>query len=265
MTGIADSWWLVPLTMALVCGLTCPLLGTVLVVQQQVMNTNLMAYAVLPGLVIGQALNLDPVVGGLLSALATVALIEPWLDAHHASGRNSDAVRNTALAGCLGLGVLLIQLFDVRLELDALLFGDLLTATSSDLCWLVLSAVVLLGLLRWRFTDLQWLGLDPEAAAERELPIRRLRLAMAVATAMVVVTATAAVGLALVMALICGPALLGLHHARSLTQALTRAAFVGTGVSMGGCGLALGLNQPPGPLMALLACCCLPVLAWQRH
>jgi zinc/manganese transport system permease protein len=84
-----------------------------------------------------------------------------------------------------------------------------------------------------------------------------LRLGMAGLTALVVVSATAAVGLALVMALICAPSLAALAGANSLRQALRRAALIGPVGSLVGCVLAVGLNLPPGPLMAS---CCLPLL-----
>ena len=53
------------------------------------------------------------------------------------------------------------------------------------------------------------------------------------------------------------PSLAALASAASLGQALRRAALIGLIVSLAGCGLALGLNLPPGPLMAS---CCLPLL-----
>jgi zinc/manganese transport system permease protein len=142
-------------------------------------------------------------------------------------------------------------------DLEALLFGDLLVAGPEDLLRLGLVLALVLLVIRWGFPQWQWLGLDPEGAEQLELPVRGLRLGMAALTALVVVCATAAVGLALVMGLICAPSLAALAGAASLAQALRRAALIGLVVSLAGCTLALGLNLPPGPLMAS---CCLPLL-----
>ena len=251
-------FWLLPLALAGLCGLTCPLLGTLLVLQRRVQATTLMAYAVLPGVVIAQALALPPLLGGVASALAAVLLTEALITAKPGDSGQTEAVLNTVLASSLGLGVLLVQALDLPVDLNGLLFGDLLLAGPEDLLRVLLALALLVMVLRWRFHQLQWLGLDPEGAELLEQPMGHLRLLMAALTALVVVSATAAAGLALVMALICAPSLAVLVRGQAnLTRALRAAALTGVVVATGGCGLALLLNQPPGPVMA---CACLLLL-----
>jgi len=257
MTMLLEPWWLLPVLVAGLCGLVCPLLGTLLVVQQRVLTTNLMAYAVLPGVVLAKALGWPVLLGGIGGAMAAGLLAELLMANRPTGSGQSEAVLNTVLASCLGLGVLLIQALELPVDLDGLLFGDLLVAGPEDLLHLAGVLLLLLLLLQLRFRQLQWLGLDPDGAADLELPLRGLRLAMAGLTALVVVSATAAVGLALVMALICAPALAALSGATSLRQALTKAGAMGLILTCLGCSLALAFNLPPGPLMA---CCSLPLL-----
>ena len=262
MSQLLEPWWLIPLAVAGLCGLLCPLLGTLLVLQQRLLATNLMAYAVLPGVVVAKALGWPPLLGGMGGAVAAVLLAESLMAGLPAGGGGrAEAVLNTVLAGSLGLGVLLIQALELPVDLDGLLFGDLLVAAPADLGRLLAALVLLLLVLRLRFRSLQWLALDPEGAEEMELPMGGLRLLMAALTALVVVSATAAVGLALVMALICAPSLAALVTARNLPQALVRAAGLGLGLALVGCAVALAFNLPPGPLMA---CFCLPLLGWKR-
>jgi zinc/manganese transport system permease protein len=261
MSQLLEPWWLIPLAVAGLCGLLCPLLGTLLVLQQRLLATNLMAYAVLPGVVVAKALGWPALLGGMGGAVAAVMLAEWLMAGRSAGGGGAEAVLNTVLASSLGLGVLLIQALELPVDLDGLLFGDPLVATPADLVRLLVALVLLLLVLTLRFRSVQWLGLDPEGAEEMELPMGRLRLLMAALTALVVVSATAAVGLALVMALICAPSLAALATARSLLQALVRAAGLGLGLALVGCAVALAFNLPPGPLMA---CCCLPLLGWRR-
>jgi zinc/manganese transport system permease protein len=262
MSMLLEPWWLIPLLLAGLCGLVCPLLGTLLVLQQRVLTTNLMAYAVLPGVVMAKALGWPALLGGMAGAIGAVLLAEWLMQGRPAGSGQAEAVLNTVLAASLGLGVLLIQALELPVDLDGLLFGDLLVAGPADLLRLLVALALVLLVLRLRFQQLQWLGLDPEGAEAMELPLRGLRLAMAALTALVVVSATAAVGLALVMALICAPSLAGLAGARSLPQALRRASGLGLAIALAGCGLALGFNLPPGPL---IACCCLAVLRRKRH
>jgi zinc/manganese transport system permease protein len=263
MAAADASFWLIPLLVAGTCGISCPLLGTLLVLQKRIPATNVMAYAVLPGVVLAEALRLPPLLGGVASSLAAVLLAEALIalrgegDGDGEGGGSAEAVLNSVLAGSLGLGVLLVQSLAVPVNLQGLLFGDLLVATPADLLRQALVLALLLALIAWNARPWQWLGLDPEGAKSLELPVRRLRVLMAALTAVVVVSATAAVGLALVMALICAPSLAALAGATSLAQALRRAALLGLATSLLGCALALLSDLPPGPLMA---CCCLPLL-----
>jgi zinc/manganese transport system permease protein len=263
MAALSEPFWLIPVLLAGLCGLSCPLLGSLLVLQRRVLSTNLMAYAVLPGVVIGQALGLPPLLAGMASALTALLLAEALIAARRDDAGAAEAVLNTVLAASLGLGVLLVQVLELPVNLEGLLFGDLLVAGPDDLLRMGLALVLELLVIGWGFPHWQWLSLDPEGAEQLELPVRGLRLAMAALTALLVVCATAAVGLALVMALLCAPSLAALGGASSLQQALGRAALMGLGVTLVGCALALGLNLPPGPT---LASCCLPLLLrWRKH
>ena len=259
---LLETWWLIPLLLVSLCGLVCPLLGTLLVLQQRVLTTNLMAYAVLPGVVFAKALGWPALLGGITGAIGAVLLAEWLMQGRPAGSGQAEAVLNTVLAASLGLGVLLIQALELPVNLNGLLYGDLLVAGPTDLLRLVVALALVLLVLGLRFQQLQWLGLDPEGAEAMELPLRGLRLAMAALTGLVVVSATAAVGLALVMALICAPSVAGLVGARSLPQALHRASGLGLAISLAGCGLSLGLNLPPGPL---IACACLALLMGRAH
>ena len=241
-------WWLLPLAMALLVGALCPAVGTLLVTQRRLMQANLISHAVLPGLVLALAAGLDPALGGVASGVLGALLAERL---QRRDGRSHEAVINTVLAGFLGLGVLLIPLLGLRLDLEAVLFGDLLAVGVADLGRSLLAAAALLGLVAVAYRNLVYLGVDPDGAAAVGLPVRALRLALACITALVVVSAMAAVGVVLVIALLCAPVLPGLRRAVSLRAAMLRASVVGLLLSTAGFALALALNLPPGPLIGV--------------
>jgi len=244
-------WWLVPLAVAIVCGTACPLLGTLLVVQQRVLSTQVMAYGVLPGLVVAQGLGLPPSVGGVLAALLTLLLGESL--GRRSCQRDQDAIHTVVLAGSLSFGVLLLHALNQDVELESLLFGDLLLSGLSDLVCVVLGLLLLLLLLNHSFTALQWLGLDPQAAADAGLSLRPTQRLLAVLTAWILVSAAQAIGVILVMALLCAPTVIALPQAKSMNQALWRAAQLGIALSTVGFVLALVCDWPPGPTITLVA------------
>ena len=241
-------FWLLPLVMALLVGILCPVTGTLLVTQRRVLQANLISHAVLPGLALSVAFGFDPALGGVISGILGSLLAERL---QRSSKLNEEAVINTVLAGFLGLGVLLIPLLSLRLDLEALLFGDLLTVGWLDVVRVLFACLALALLLSTRYRQLVYLGVDPEGAASAGLPVRGLRLALSAVTAVVIVSAMAAVGVILVIGLLCAPVLPGLRRVKSLRAAMVQAAFVGLALSGGGFLLALPLNLPPGPLIGV--------------
>jgi zinc/manganese transport system permease protein len=243
------TWWVLPLLMALLTGLLAPVTGTLLLVQRRLLQSNLISHAVLPGLAVSIALGGPPLLGGAVSGLLGVLVAERLF---RGDGRDQEAVTNTVLAGFLGLGVLLVPILGIRVDLEALLFGDLLLAGWGDLLWGMVSLLMLLALLGAHYEALVFLGVDPLGAAASGIAVERLRLLLAVVTAFVVTTAMTAVGVILVIGLMCAPALQGLSGATSLAAAMVRAALLGLLVSGGGFLLAIPLDWPPGPLIGVL-------------
>ncbi len=266
---LTPFWWSVPLVLALVIGLLCPLTGTLLLVQRRLFQANLISHAVLPGLALALALHLDPAVGGVVSGVGG-ALVADRLSRQapaRAADGSHEAILNTVLAGFLGLGVLLIPLLHIRVDLEAVLFGDLLAAGPADLVRALLALLAVLVLLVWRYDQLVFLGVDPAGAAAMGLPVGRLQGWMTLITAFTVVSAMTAVGVVLVMALMGAPAVLALVGAMSLRVALIRAAGVGLAVSALGFGLASVpvINLPPGPLIGVLCLALLPLAGLVRE
>ena len=245
------SWWISPLLLALLTGALCPISGALLILQGRVIQANLIAHAVLPGLALAVGFGFPPSVGGSLSGLLG-ALVAERLLVPGQNTANHSAVMNTVLAGSMGLGVLLIPLLGIRVDLEATLFGDLLLTRQVDLLQAG-GSLLLQGLFFTAcYRPLVFLGVDPMGAAASGLPLRTLKLAMAGITAFVIVSSMAAVGVVLVIGLMCAPALVGLAGATSLRQAVLRASAAGMALSVGGFLLALLLNLPPGPLIGVL-------------
>jgi zinc/manganese transport system permease protein len=260
-------WWLQPLVLALLIGALCPLSGTLLLVQRRLFQANLISHAVLPGLALAVALRLDPGVGGVVSGVAGALLAEQLSRGDRGSDGGDEAVLNTVLAGFLGLGVLLIPLLHIRVDLEAVLFGDLLAAGPNDLVRTLVAFAAVLLLIGLRYRQLVYLGVDPLGASAAGLPVRSLRLLLTLVTAFTVVSAMSAVGVVLVIALMGAPALLALTGAVSLRQALVRSAALGLLISGAGFGLAIqpAINLPPGPLIGVLCMGLLPVAALRRR
>tara|TARA_B100002051_G_C16743907_1_gene646186 strand:+ start:2197 stop:2973 length:777 start_codon:yes stop_codon:yes gene_type:complete len=244
-----NIWWLTPLILALLIGLICPATGSLLITQRRILLANLMAHSVLPGLVIALAFEFDPTIGGLISGLLGALLAERLNQ--HFKGREEGAM-NTVLAGFTALGVLLVPLLQARVDLETVLFGDLLAANSSDLIRTGIAAAALLLLLLSRYQDLVFLGVDPEGAVAAKRPVAQIRFIAIVITALVVISAITAVGIVLVIALLCAPVLIHIERSTSLLNLMLRSAGTGLLLCGGGMMLAVLGDLPPGPLIGVM-------------
>ena len=245
--------------MALLVGILCPATGAVLITHRRLLQANLISHAVVPGIVLALAIGVDPSLGGVLSGLVGALVAERLASK---SKGNNEGVINTVLSGTLGLGVLLIPLLEIRIDLESILFGDLLAVGTDDLIRTLVSAIALLLLLRTSYQKLVYLGLDGEGAAASGLNVSSLRLALGLVTALVVVSSMAAVGVILVIGLLSAPAIFGLNHAPSLHSAMVRSAGYGTLLTFIGFLLSIGFNLSPGPLIGVL---CLLSLSFLRE
>ena len=244
-----NFWWLTPLLLALLIGLICPTTGALLITQRRILLANLMAHSVLPGLVLALAFELDPTIGGLISGLLGALLAEKLNQQF--KGRE-EAAMNTVLAGFTALGVLLVPLLQARVDLETILFGDLLAANGGDLIRTFIATAALSILLLTRYEDLVFIGIDPDGAIAAKRPVSQIRFLAIVITALVVISAITAVGIVLVIALLCAPVLIHIEASSSLRSLMLRSAATGLLLCGGGMTMAMVADLPPGPLIGVL-------------
>ena len=245
----AQIWWLLPLVLSLLIGVICPATGSLLITQRRILLANLMAHSVLPGLVIALAIGIDPTFGGLISGLLG-ALIAERLNLRF-KGREESSM-NTVLAGFTALGVLLVPLLQTRVDLETILFGDLLAANSSDLIRTLIATSALILLLLTRYQDLVFLGVDPDGAIAAKRPVTQIRFVAIIITALVIISAITAVGIILVIALLCAPVLMHIERSTSLKQLIIKSSATGLALTSGGMMLSIAVDLPPGPVIGSL-------------
>ena len=245
----AQIWWLTPLILSLLIGVICPATGSLLITQRRILLANLMAHSVLPGLVIALAIGIDPTFGGLISGLLG-ALVAERLNQRF-KGREESSM-NTVLAGFTALGVLLVPLLQTRVDLETILFGDLLAANSSDIIRTLIATFALVLLLLTRYQDLVFLGVDPDGAIAAKRPVTQIRFVAIIITALVIISAITAVGIILVIALLCAPVLMHIERSTSLKQLILKSAATGLALTSGGMMVAIAVDLPPGPVIGSL-------------
>ncbi len=208
------------------------------------------AHASILGVALALAFQISIFAGVLVVALAMATTIAFLSQRGHAI----DSLLGVMAHSSLAFGLVAVSLMDnVRIDLMAYLFGDILAVGHGDLAVIWIGAALVLGLLWWRWSALLTATLNPDLARAAGIDPARELLGLTVALALVVAVAIKVVGVLLIAALLLIPA----TTARSFTATPERmalaATFLGAVSALGGMQLAYSFDTPTGPTIVCLA------------
>jgi len=195
-------------------------------------------------------IGIDVLVGSIVGSLIAAAII--GLLGARARDRNS--IVGVLMPFGLGLGILCLALYQGRgANKFGLLTGQVVAVDNGQLWWLVgVSAVVFAVLLVvWR--PLAFDSLDPEAAAARGVPARRLSLVFMLLLGLMVAVAVQIIGALLVLALLVTPAAAASRITHSATMIPILSMVFGLVSALGGILIAIGSTLPVSPFITTIS------------
>jgi ABC-type Mn2+/Zn2+ transport system permease subunit len=238
------------------------LVGTWIVLRRQAFFAHAAGTATFPGLVAADASGVSPTLAGLAVALGYAGGVERAGRSGRAPGEAATAL---VLVAALAVGVVLASdVFDSGGAVDRLLFGTLLGLDGGDLALsaagaaLAVAATLVLG-RTWTA-----LAFDPEGASALGLRADRAELLLLALIAATVVTAIPAVGALLVTAVFVVPAAAARLVADSVPSLIAWSVALAALEGAVGLYLALWLDVPPGPAVALVGAAAFALLLGAR-
>ena len=138
------------------------------------------------------------------------------------------------------------------LDVESILFGDLMQVRAEDLALLGGFVVGMIALLLAFGRELVATAFDDEHARLQGLPVGRLSFLLLLVVALAVVALLSLVGVVLAIALLAIPPLVALRLFRSLPAIVAGGCAVGLLLTVGGLALAARLATPAGPTIILL-------------
>jgi len=209
------------------------------------------AHGALPGVALGIAFGIDPLIGVLAMASAVAMLVLLF-------GRRGqlpqDAILGMLSHSALAIGIIALSFMrGVRIDLTAFLFGDLLAVSRSDV-WITfgggLAVLAVLGFL-WR--GLVAATVNADLARAEGVAVDRLTIAFMLLVAAVVALAMKVVGVLLVTSLIVIPAVTARRFARSPEAMALLAPAFGVFAVAAGLTLSVLFDTPSGPSIVVAA------------
>ena len=207
-------------------------------------------HAALLGVALAVATDL-PITAGVLIIALVMALIVSGLSERLVS---TDALLGVLAHSALALGLVAVSLLPGRaVDLDAYLFGEILTVTPADLALIWGGALAVLGLLAWRWQALLTATLNPDLSVASGGNPKREKLILTIALAIVVAVAIKVVGALLIAALLIIPAAAARPLARTPETMALWACILGCASALGGLQVSFTYDTQTGPSIVAIA------------
>jgi manganese/iron transport system permease protein len=238
------------IVMGIVIGILCPVVGSYLIVQRMALLGDVMAHCVLPGLSVAAFFGIDLLLGAFVGGIAG-ALCIAWIRTQ--SRIKADSAMALTFSSFFALGVTLISVLKNKLDLDSLLFGDILGITLPDIWQTLGIAIAILVAARLVYKELLLYTFDRTGAQAMGLPVNTIYLGLMTAVTLTIIASMKAVGVILVIALLVGPALTAYLWVNELHHMMLLGAGIGALVSTMGVYISYYANLPSGPSIVLLS------------
>jgi zinc transport system permease protein len=250
MTSLDDFFWFA-LFGGLGVAMTTGPLGCFVVWRRMAYFGDSLAHSALIGVALGLALSIDTTLGVLIACIAVAVAITLLQDQQLLA---TDTLLGILAHSSLAIGLVAVSFLDnVRIDLMAYLFGDILAITGTDLVWVYGGGTVALAGLAYIWRPLLALSIHADIAHAEGVPVRATRLAFTLLLAIVIAIAMKIVGVLLIVSMLIIPAATARRFAQSPEQMAVLAAISGAIAVGGGLTASLHWNTPSGPSIVTAA------------
>ncbi len=187
----------------LIISVAAAMIGTYIVARRLVAISGGITHACFGGLGLGYYLGINPIAMAALFAIGSSLGVE-WMSQRH-KVREDSAIAVVWSIG-MAVGVLFVFLTPGYVpELNAFLFGNIITISLTDLWVFGIYTLLLGGFFAWKFRQIVTCAFDRDFARVAGLPVRFITTVMTVMVALCIVLTIRLVGIMLLMSMISLP------------------------------------------------------------
>ncbi|MFC0225761.1 zinc ABC transporter permease subunit ZnuB [Serratia aquatilis] len=210
-----------------------------------------LAHASLLGVAFGLLLDVNPFYA-VIAVTLVLSLMLVWLERR--PQLSMDTLLGIMAHSALSLGLVVVALMsNVRVDLMAYLFGDLLSVTLSDIWMIGIGVAIVLLVLCWQWRNLLSMTISPEMAHVDGVNLPRARTILMLVTALTIGLAMKFVGALIITSLLIIPAATARRFARTPEQMASYAVLTGIIAVTGGLTFSAFYDTPAGPSVVLSA------------
>ena len=209
-----------------------------------------MAHATLPIIAVGVFLGFSISELGVPAAILIAVLLGVII-------KNTNVGEDTAIgiifSSFFALGFVLISLLNVTINLEDLLFGQILAVNTSDVYIVVFLLLVVVTIVLLFFKQLLFYSFDPIGAEVKGLNTSFLNYLFLILLSIAIVGSLQTVGIILVLSMLIIPAAAAKLVTNTFVTSIKVSIVFGVTSSITGLYLSYFLNLPSGPSMSLVA------------
>lgn len=226
-------------------------LGSFVVWRRMAFFGDALAHSALLGVAFGFLLHINLTVGVVAICVALALLLTALQARLRLAG---DTILGIFAHSSLAFGLVALSFMEtLRVDLMALLFGDILAVTALDLAWIYGGGAVVLGLLVWLWRPLLAVTVHEDLARVEGVPVERVRFAFVLLLAIVIAAAMKIVGVLLITSLMIIPAATARNFVRTPEQMALGAALIGALAVGAGLSASATFDTPSGPSVVVVA------------
>ena len=171
--------------------------------------------------------------------------------------KNTDIGEDTSIgiifSSFFALGFVLISVLDVSINLEDLLFGQILAVSSFDVAVIFALFLIVLSILFIFFKQILFYSFDPIGAEVRNLNVSFLNYLFLIILSLSIVGSLQTVGIVLVLSMLLIQAASAKLVSKTFISSIRISALFGGIASVSGLYLSYYFNLPSGPTMSLVA------------
>lgn len=210
-----------------------------------------LAHSALLGIALGLAAGIG-VTPGVVAVCAVFAALLVWLQQKKLLA--TDTLLGILAHSALSLGMVAVSLLNTPgLDMQAYLFGDILTVRPAELWWIYGGGAVVLGLLVLNWPSLVLMTIHEDLARAEGVKTLRQQLVLMFLMTIVVAVSLRVVGILLMTSLLIIPAATARQWSRSPEVMAVSSALLGMLAVCGGLYASLHWDTPSGPSIVTAA------------
>ena len=229
---------------SLLASIACGIVGTYVVVRRLVFISGGITHASLGGIGMGFYFGWNPILAAMVFSIFSALGIE-WLSSRQ--GVREDSAIGSFWSLGMAVGIIFIYLKPgFAPNLSDYLFGNILTITETDILYLAVLSIILIGVFLLFGRKILFAAFDSDFAKTRNLPVTFIKYGMMVAIAVTIVLSIRLVGIVLLMSILTVPQMTANLFTSNFSKMIILSVFIGFFGCIVGLFLSAVLDVPSG-------------------